>query len=234
MNAKNLTFEQKERYYAALCEMLSPERVELLARNVEKRTDWLTVVVENVYQPQNASAVLRTSDCLGLQQVHIIENENEYRINPDVALGASHWLDLHRYNRNKENTADCLRLLKSQGYKIVATLPAEKDVFLPDLDISSPLAVVFGNEVEGLSQTVKDMADVFVKIPMYGFTESYNISVSAAITMYSLTERLRNSQMDYRLSEERRMDTLIKWAKHSIRRSDKVEKELFKRLFNIE
>ncbi len=234
MNAKNLTLEQKIKYYEALCEMISEDRASLFDKMIDQRTDWLTVVVENIYQPQNASAVLRTSDCLGLQQVHIIENNNEYRINPDVALGASGWLDLHRYNRKEENTEDCLQSLKSQGYKIVATLPAEKDVFLPDLDISSPLAVVFGNEVEGLSQTVKDMADVYMKIPMYGFTESYNISVSAAITMYSLSERLRNSDINYHLSEQRRLDTLIKWAKHSIRRSDRVEKELFKRLFNID
>ncbi len=234
MKAKELSFEQKEQLYRQLCQMLAPERVALIEKNIEKRTDWLTAVVEDVYQPHNASAVLRTCDCLGLQQVHIIENHNEYRVNPDVALGASYWLDLYRYNRKAENTADCFQKLKAQGYKIVATLPAEKDVSLPQIDVSSPLALVFGNELEGLSQTVKDMADVCMKIPMYGFTESYNISVSAAISLYTLNEKLRSSNIDYSLGKERRLDTLIKWAKHSIRHSDKVEKELIKRLFNLE
>ncbi|MBO5963349.1 MAG: RNA methyltransferase [Bacteroidales bacterium] len=234
MNLNNLSIEQKEKYYEALCEMISPNRISLFEKIITERTDHLCVVVENIYQPQNASAVLRTCECLGVQQVHVIENENEYRLNPDVALGSSYWIDMHRYNRKDNNTEDCLSKLKSQGYKIVATLPAEKDVSLPEININQPLAIVFGNEKEGLSETTKNMADICMKIPMYGFTESYNISVSAAITMYTLTEKMRHAQINYQLSEERRLNTLIKWAKHSIRRSDIVEKEILKRLFNIE
>lgn len=233
MKLNDLNIEQKRTYYEALCEMISPERVQLFEKNIEERTDHLCVVVENIYQPQNASAVLRTCECLGIQQVHIIENDNEYRLNPDVALGSSHWIDMHRYNRKENNTEDCLNRLKADGYKIVATLPAEKDISLPEIDINQPLAIVFGNEKEGLSQKVKEMADICMKIPMYGFTESYNISVSAAITMYTLSEKVRASELNYRLNDERRLNTLIKWAKHSIRRSDMVEKEILKRLFNL-
>ncbi|MEE0937952.1 MAG: RNA methyltransferase [Bacteroidales bacterium] len=233
MNLNNLSFEQKQTYYEALCEMISPERVRLFEKIIEERTDHLCVVVENIYQPQNASAVLRTSECLGVQQVHVIENNNEYRLNPDVALGSNYWIDMHRYNRKENNTEDCLSKLKAEGYKIVATLPAEKDVSLPEIDITQPLAIVFGNEKEGLSQKVKEMADICMKIPMYGFTESYNISVSAAITLYTLSERVRSSNINYHLNSERRLNTLIKWAKHSIRRSDVVEKEVLKRLFNL-
>ena len=228
-----LTFEQKQSYYAALCEMISPERVSLFEKVINERTDMQCVVVENIYQSQNASAVLRTCDCVGVQQVHVIENNNAYQINPDVALGSSQWIDLHRYNRKENNTLDCINKLKLQGYKIVATLPHEKDVFLPQLDVSEKMAVVFGNEVEGLSEEVVANADVYMKIPMFGFTESFNISVSAAITMYNLMERLRASGVDYRLSEDRRIETLIKWAKRTIRRSDMIEKELMKRMFGL-
>lgn len=233
MKSDVLTFEQKQRYYEALCEMIQPDRVALFEKIIEDRTDRICVVLEDIYQPQNASAVLRTCECLGVQQVHVIENNNEYRINPDVALGSSKWIDIHRHNRKENNTADCLSALKSRGYRIVATLPAEKDVLLPEVSVDEPLAIVFGNELEGLSQTTKDMADICMKIPMYGFTESFNISVSAAISMYTLTEKLRRSGNAINLTPERRLDTLIKWAKHSIRRSDAVEKELLKRLFEM-
>lgn len=230
---EKLTFEQKQEYYAALCEMISPERVSLFEKVIEERTDMQCVVVENIYQSQNASAVLRTCDCVGIQQVHVIENNNTYQINPDVALGSSQWIDLHRYNRKENNTFDCINKLKSQGYKIVATLPHEKDVYLPDLDVKEKMAIVFGNEVEGLSSDLIENADIYMKIPMYGFTESFNISVSAAICMYNLTDRLRKSGVDYHLSADRRIETLIKWAKRTIRRSDMIEKELMKRLFSI-
>ncbi|MDD6613760.1 MAG: RNA methyltransferase [Bacteroidales bacterium] len=231
MNLKDLNFEQKQQYYKTLCEMISPSRTELFEKVIEQRTDHLSIVLENIYQPQNASAVLRTAECLGVQQIFVIENNNDYVLNPDVALGANNWLDLHRFNRNENNTADCLSKLKADGYTLVATLPTEKDVSLPEIPIDKPLAIMFGTEKEGLSPLAKSMADICMKIPMYGFTESYNISVSAAITMYSLTERLRASEINYRLNEQRRLDTLIKWAKHSIRHSDKVEKEILKRLF---
>ena len=228
-----LDYRQKQRYYSELCTMISPERVALFEKVVEERTDMQCVVLENIYQSQNASAVLRTCDCLGLQQVHIIENDNLYRINPDVALGSSRWLDLHRYNRKADNTSDCLASLKAKGYMIVATLPHEKNVFLNDLDVTRKLAVVFGNELNGLSEAAIEAADIYMKIPMYGFTESFNISVSAAITMQNLGTRLRESGADYRLSPQRKLDTLIKWAKRSIKRSDLVEKELMKRLFDL-
>jgi tRNA (guanosine-2'-O-)-methyltransferase len=107
-------------------------------------------------------------------------------------------------------------------------------VYLPDLDVNQKMAIVFGNEVEGLSSELIENADIYMKIPMYGFTESFNISVSAAITMYNLTDRLRKSGGDYHLSADRRIETLIKWAKRTIRRSDMIEKELMKRLFSIQ
>ncbi|MDR1726101.1 MAG: RNA methyltransferase [Bacteroidales bacterium] len=227
---KNLTSYQKKIYYNELSKLCTENRTKLFDKIIEQRTRHITLVIENIYQSQNASAVLRTADCLGLQDVHVIENDNKYEINPDVALGSSKWIDLYRYNKEANNTKQCLQSLKSKGYKIVATLPNSNNVMLDDIDVSHKLAVVFGNELKGLSDIAIEEADIFMKIPMYGFTESFNISVSAAITMYQLTDRLRKSSVKWQINEEDKIDTLIKWVKHSIKYSDKVEQEILNRL----
>jgi tRNA (guanosine-2'-O-)-methyltransferase len=227
---EQLTTEQKQIYYSELVKLCTENRIRLFETIVEQRTKHLTIVVENIYQSHNASAVLRTADCLGLQDVHVIENDNKYEVNPDVALGSSKWIDLYRYNRETNNTKQCFQKLKNNGYKIVATLPSERNIMLDQLNINDKLAVVFGNELKGLSDVAIAEADVFMKIPMYGFTESFNISVSAAITMHSLNERLRKSNVLWQLSKDEKLDTLIKWTKRTIKYSDSVEIELLERL----
>ncbi|MDR1006490.1 MAG: RNA methyltransferase [Bacteroidales bacterium] len=231
MNAlSQLTIEQKKVYYGELAKLCTENRISLFENIVKQRTKHLTIVLENIYQPHNASAVLRTADCLGLNSVHVIENSNKYEINPDVALGSSKWIDIIRHNKADENTKQCLQSLKDDGYTIVATLPSEKNVMLDEININQKLAVVFGTELKGLSDVAISEADVYMKIPMYGFTESFNISVSAAITMYSLGSRLRRSDVRWQMSEEEQLDTLIKWVKHTIRYNDRVEKEILHRL----
>ncbi|MDR1848367.1 MAG: RNA methyltransferase [Bacteroidales bacterium] len=227
---EQLNIEQKRIYYTELTKLCTENRIHLFEKIIEQRTKHQTIVIENIYQSHNASAVLRTADCLGIQDIHVIENNNQYEINPDVALGSSKWIDLYRYNREANNTKQCLSTLKGKGYKIVATLPSEKNVMLEDININEKLAVVFGNELKGLSDIAIGEADIYMKIPMYGFTESFNISVSAAITMYSLSNRLRKSNVDWQLSDEEKLDTLIKWVKHTIKYNDKVEKEILLRL----
>jgi tRNA (guanosine-2'-O-)-methyltransferase len=227
---EQLTIEQKQIYYAELAKLITESRANLFAKVIEQRTKQMTIVIENIYQSHNASAVLRTADCVGLQDIYVIENDNKYEVNPDVALGSSKWLDLHRYNKEANNTKQCLESLKADGYKIVATLPAEKNVWLDDIDVNDKLAVVFGNELKGLSDIAIEQADIYMKIPMYGFTESFNISVSAAITMYQLTDRLRKSNVKWQLTEGEKIDTLIKWAKQTIKYPDKVEQEMLTRM----
>ena len=179
------------------------------------------MAIEDVFQPQNASAVLRTSDCFGIQDVHIIENKNEYRINPDVALGSFQWLDMYRYNSKAFNTPDAIQNLRSKGYRIVATTPHINDVSLDDFDLSKgKVAFVFGTELEGLTAEVLDNADEYLKIPIYGFTESFNISVSAAIILHHLSRKLRLSDINWNLSEDEQIEIKIKWLKQSIKKSD--------------
>jgi tRNA (guanosine-2'-O-)-methyltransferase len=206
----------------------------LFKKNIEQRTKHLTIVLEDIYQPQNASAALRSADCFGIQDVHIIENTNKYTINPDVVLGASKWLNLYFYNKQNNNTEECLQTLKNKGYKIVATTPHINDVTIDKLDLNNKTALVFGTELTGISDTAMVMADEFVKIPMYGFTESFNISVSAAICMYETTKRLRNelSKDVWQLNENEKNEILLNWCKKVVKRSDIVEKDFLSRYNN--
>ena len=189
---------------------------------IAKRMRHLTVVVEDVYQAHNTSAVLRSCDCFGVQDVHIIENKNEFSVNPDIALGSSKWLNVKRYNEKENNTIDCLRNLKDKGYQIAATTPHTDDVMLSDLDLSKPTALVFGTEKEGISDLVRQEADSFVRIPMYGFTESYNISVSAALCLYECTERIRKEGINWELSDIEKDGILLSWLQNSIKSSSKI------------
>ncbi len=192
---------------------------------LDKRTEHVTVVLENIYQPHNASAVLRSCDGFGIKDVHVIEDTCEFDPHIQITLGADQWLEINRYNTPyQNNTVSCLDNLKAKGYQIIATTPHEKESNLNDLDITKPTALVFGNELDGFSETVLKHADGFVKIPMYGFTESFNISVSAAICMYDLTTRMKkeNSNIDWRLPEERRNDLLLTWLQSSIKAGEQL------------
>lgn len=184
-----------------LQQFVTEKRANLFDRVIQNRTRYITLALEDIYQSQNASAVLRTADCFGIQDIHIIENKNEYQINPDVALGASQWLNLHKYNQAENNTLQAIQKLKQNGYRIVATTPHKNDVDLPDFDLTKgKMALFFGTELHGLSDLMIENADEYLKIPMYGFTESFNISVSAAIILHQLKEKLMLSNIDWQLS----------------------------------
>jgi len=223
----NLTRVQKEHLLKKLLSFISDHKNQLFDEIIKNRTRYLTLVLEDIYQPQNASAVLRTADCFGIQDMHIIENRNEYIINPEVALGASKWLTLNRYNEQENNSLAAIQKLKAEGYRIVATMPHRDDVMLPDMDMNQKTALFFGNELNGLSEIVQQNADMFVKIPMYGFTESYNLSVSAALCLQDLIKKMRNSNIEWQLSVSDRLDIKLDWAKSVVRESKKVEKALF-------
>ncbi|MCD6200560.1 MAG: RNA methyltransferase [Bacteroidales bacterium] len=201
---------------------LTLRRKALFQQVLQDRTRYLTVVLEDLYQPHNASAVLRTCECFGIQDVHIIENRNQYTVNPDVALGASKWLTLFKYNAKENNTADTLTLLKKKGYRLVATVPGHESTSLPDFDLDKgQTALLFGTELRGLSDTALSMADEFLKIPMAGFTESFNISVSAGIILSHLT--LKFHKKDYwRLSGPEKEQIYLEWLKKSIKSSDLI------------
>lgn len=212
-----------------LLSYLTPQRQELFEKVINKRTRHLTVVLEDIYQKQNASAVLRTCDCFGIQDVHIIEDRNEFQVNREIAMGASKWLSLHKYNNKENNALDAIQTLKKQGYRIVATTPHNNDLELQDFDIAKgKTALVFGSELPGITETIMQEADEFLKIPMYGFTESFNISVSAAIILHHLTMKMRDSKdLHWQLSDEEKDELKMEWIRKTIKRSELIEKRFW-------
>lgn len=214
---------------AYLQEILTPERMVTFDQVLAKRTRRLSVVVEDIYQPHNASAVLRSCDCFGVQNVHILEYQNEYELNPNVSLGSSKWLTLHHHRESDgiDPITECFDQLRASGHRILATTPHTDDTTLEDVDVSQPIALVFGNEGRGISDRVKAEADGFVKIPMHGFTESFNISVSAALCLYTLTQKIRQGAEPWQLSAEEQDILRLDWTRKTIKRVEEIEKRFY-------
>ncbi len=185
---------------------------------LENRTKHFCIAVEDVYQLHNTSAVMRSCEVFGIQNLHMIEQKFSKTIDKEIALGAEKWVDIYRHT----STQNCLESLKKQGYQIVATSPHADAHTLDNFDITKPSAIFFGTEKNGLSQEIMDQADTFIKIPMYGFTESLNISVSAALVINSITNKLRTSALDWKLSEEDLLAKKIDWMRKSIKDIDFV------------
>ena len=220
---QNLEFQQNAALDIAMLEFLTQfitdERRQRFEEILDFRTRHITVVLEDIFQPHNASAVLRSCELRGIQDVHIVENNNHYDVNPDVVLGSTKWLNMYYYEKGEFNTPDAYQQLHEKGYKIVATCP-HRDDFTPDtLPLNQPVALVFGTEKLGLSDYAAEHADMHVRIPMDGFTESYNISVSAALLMYTLTNLLHAfADINWHLTEEERNALRLVWTRRSLSR----------------
>lgn len=210
--------------YAFLAEYLTPRRKELFEAVLSQRTRHFVVAVEDLDKVHNASAVVRTCDCFGVQELHIIEKRSQYLVEKGLAKGAEQWVDLHLYSEAEkaaENSLACLSALRARGYRIVATSPHAEEVTPADFDIGQPAAFFFGTELQGLSPAVMEAADTHLCIPMVGFTESFNISVSAAIILYDLTQRLRASGLAWQLTEADKLRLRIDWALQTLPQRDK-------------
>lgn len=202
---------------------ITEERKNRFTEILQHRTKHFTVAVEDVFQMHNTSAVVRSCEVFGIQEVNLIEERYGKRLDTKIAMGAQKWVDTFRY----ENTQNCIDSLRQKGYQIVATTPHTNVYFLSDFDISPKSAFFFGTEKEGLSKLVLDQADTYLKIPMVGFTESLNISVCVAIILQQLTEKLRKSNISWQLSEEEMKAIRIDWTKKSIRSIDDVLKRFY-------
>ena len=206
-----------------LKEFVIDDKNALFERLINERTDYVSIVLEDLYQSHNQSAVMRSADCYGIQNIHTIENRNQYDETSTVSEGAREWLSLHRHQELANNTQSTIDELKAAGYRIIATTPHTNDVMVDDLDVEQgKMALFFGTERTGLSDTVISQADGFVKVPMYGFSESLNVSVCAALIMYSVMQRLRKSDIDWNLSESRKNEVLFQWYRNAIKSSDKI------------
>ncbi len=208
---------------------VSEHKKELIKQVLKNRTRQVTIVLEDIYHPQNASAALRTCDCFGVQDIHIIENRHNYEVNPRVVLGASKWVNTIHYNSDPaNNTVSAINTLKNRGYKIIGTAPSNDYIPVNRLDVNEKIAVVFGTELEGLSKEAMDLCDQTVCIPMFGFTESFNLSVSVAIILNILIGKLHASSQDWRLSIEEKEALKLAWYKKIVDRSEILEKAFLK------
>jgi tRNA (guanosine-2'-O-)-methyltransferase len=199
-----------------LSAFISDNRKKRFDEVISQRTDHLRIVLEDVYQGHNTSAILRSCDCFGIQNIHYIEKRNHIKISADVDMGSSKWLNIHKHKNSENNTLQAITDLKSKGYRIVATTPHKNDFTIDRLPVDKKLALVFGTEIEGISDTVFEHADEFVKIPMYGFTESFNVSVCAALCLYELTKRIRETVPNYLLTENEKTEIYFDWLVNSI------------------
>ncbi|QCX00324.1 RNA methyltransferase [Aggregatimonas sangjinii] len=197
---------------------MTQERKKRFQEILEERTKFLTVAIEDVYQMHNASAVVRSCEIFGIQEAHLIESKYGKRLDSKIALGAEKWVDIRRY----ETTQDCIETLRTDGYRIIATTPHTDECLLDDFVIEGKTALFFGTERDGLTKTVLDQADGFLKIPMMGFTESLNISVSAAIILQRLTGQLKKGDFPWQLTTAEKLDKQIDWAKKTIKSIDDV------------
>jgi tRNA (guanosine-2'-O-)-methyltransferase len=209
---------QDENYLQYLEGFLTENRKEGFQRVLENRTKHFTVVCEDVYQLHNTSAVMRSCEIFGIQELNVIEQRFGKTIDSEIAMGAQKWVDINRYSNNQ----DCIDDLKRRGYQIIATTPHDNDCLLENFDITKPSAFFFGTERHGLSEEVLQQADGYLKIPMVGFTESLNISVSAAIILQNVSTRLRHSDIDWQLSEAELLEKRIDWTRKSIKDIDFV------------
>jgi len=221
-----MDLQTTEELVGYLRDFITEERWVTLNKVLQERTRYFTVVLEDIYQSHNASAVLRSCDCFGIQDVHIIENDHNFNLSKGVTIGADRWLTLQKYrSEGSDNTLDCFSDLREKGYRIIATTPHEEDVTIDKLPIDSKTALVFGAELPGLSETAIQDADGFAKIPIYGFSESYNVSVSAALCLYELSKRLRESDINWGLTAKEKTVLQLNWLEKSVRASEQLKQK---------
>ncbi len=217
-------------YFDFLTSFVTEKRRNTFDAVLAQRTKHFTVILEDIYQKHNTSAVVRSCDIFGIQEVHIIENRYKSYMSNQVGKGSQKWIDFHKYREKQINTQDCIDDIKSKGYQLIATTPHNDSCYLQDFDVSKKSAFVFGVEKEGVSETMLAQADGYLKIPMVGFTESLNVSVAAAITLQSVTDRLRRSDIQWQLTEEEQFFKKLEWMEKSIKSIKKIKLRYFEDL----
>lgn len=209
------TLEQTFHY---LSRFLTPERLAKIEYYAAESSDFVLPVMEDVYQFRNAAAIIRSVEACGFHKVVAMETRNVFDPNLTVTKGAENWVEVEKM----PHTMDSLQEIKNRGYRMVAVSPEKNAGMLPDLVIAEPVALIFGTEWQGVSDDFLDFCDETLAIPMYGFTQSYNVSVAAAICCYDLKQKLLRSGIGYKLNEEKRMELMIRWAVRSIPSGEQI------------
>ena len=208
---------------STLEEFVSEHKKQLVEQVLSRRTRHVTLVFEDIDKPHNISAVVRTAECLGIQDIHFIKNQNAYSVNPTITQGASKWLTFHHHSDTGDNVSSCYSQLREDGYKIYATALHEESTSIEELPTDQKLAIVFGTEADGISEEAGKNADGLVHIPMYGFTESFNLSVSAALCLNTLKGKMDGAFPE--ISEDEKLELKAEWYRRIVRKADLILKK---------
>lgn len=206
----------EERLYEILSEHLTERKRILFDQIAANRTRYITLVMEDLYQAQNTSAIQRSAESWGIQDLYVIENTHTFSHHRRIARGAYDWLSIHRFNNTSNNTQQCFDALREKGYQIAVTALHAETIPLHQIDLSKKTAVVMGTELTGASDVAMQQADLYIKIPTYGFTESLNVSAASSVIMHYLIERIRNENQPWQLTQAEQLHLKIDWAKKSI------------------
>lgn len=205
---------------AYMSQFLTEERVEVLRRTLASRTRYMTILTENTFHPQNASALVRHCEAFGLQDLHTVETRCKFNPNVNIVRGTDKWVDITRH----ESTEEAISTLKSAGYRLVATTPHRESCTPETFDVAKgPFCLVFGTEHAGVSDEIIESADEYLRIPMCGMVESLNVSASAAILIYMLSQRMRlTPSIDWALKEDDAREMLFRWVMSSVKDSERI------------
>ena len=210
-----------------LAEFLLPERTETLRRAAAMRTKYMTVMTENTFHPHNASALIRHCEAFGVQTMHTVESLCRFDPSTGIVRGTDKWVDIERY----ASTADALAALRREGYRIVATTPHRESCTPETFDVGKGrFALVFGTEHAGITDEVTASADEFLRIPMCGMVESLNVSASAAILIYMLSERMHREVEGWQLSELERAEMLYRWSRECVKDAEAILKRKYEEI----
>ncbi len=214
-------YDHPAEFTAYLQDHITDRKKALIESKLAHRTRYLTVVLEDIHKSHNASAVLRTSECFGIQDLHIIEKEHPYNLHPHISSGSARWVDFHHYDeRGVDNTKVCLDQLKRDGYRVLVTSLNEHAKPFDQIEMDQKSAIVFGTEYSGVSDQALEMADEIVHIPMVGFTESLNLSVSAGIILQHYRQVLNNLNLPWQLSDKDKELIRLNWTMKGVRKID--------------
>jgi tRNA (guanosine-2'-O-)-methyltransferase len=219
--------EEREALIAYLEDFARPQRLEKLKSILEKRTRYISVLLEDLYQPHNTAAVLRSCDAFGIQDVHVLQIENRYQPSKTVSVGAEKWVYQHPYQGDESLTVNKIREFQEQGWKMVATCPNDEGFTPQNLPLDQPIMLMFGSEKPGLSQAAIDHADFKLQIPMYGFSESFNVSVSVALILQVISSRVREGSTPWSLQEQEKREIYLDWLRKSVRRATELEQRFY-------
>ncbi|WP_420319112.1 TrmH family RNA methyltransferase [Ekhidna sp.] len=202
-------------------EFVSENKQAHVGRVLSQRTRHVTLVFEDIDKSHNVSAVLRTAECMGIQDLHFIQNKNSYNVNPGITQGAAKWVSMLHHNKYGNNIDACYDELRNNGYKIFATSLNHTSRSIHELNPSDKTAFVFGTESDGISEEAGEKADGFVHIPMQGFTESFNLSVSAAICLTIFKLKLKEWPP---LTDQEKLVLRSEWYRKIVREADLILK----------